>query len=255
MKSSSPLQYGILAVLILGLINGCSAFGVGGGGVPPAVQLQQAQQTLDALNAGSQDNAQDVESNSGQPNNNNPSDGNSSNTATPSRGVEIPTTTPTPTKGASRGVDTNGVRIIEFDNQGMAWEAGCWSIRQPMGEFGDGWYEDDHWFGANLDCEMAFDIPVGTTGTYDVFLVGTYAPDFGNLSLSFQQGIEKSDFMNISLYSPDIKPTDEISLGQWHFLVEDTNQFIVRLYGKADQSTNYNFGLDYLKLILVSSDP
>jgi hypothetical protein len=161
---------------------------------------------------------------------------------------------PTATSGLSRSNDLGDTRIIEFDNDGPLWDSNCNTLRQPMAEFGEGWLEDDHLFGAGLNCDLGFDLKISQSGIYEVILVATYAPDFGQLRLSFTRGSTDDFIFNISLYDPDVRPTGDIPLGQWHFDANEKNHFILVVYDKPDASLDYKFGLDYLKLVLVQPD-
>lgn len=152
------------------------------------------------------------------------------------------------------GETVSSTRIIDLDNDGPQWDNNCNAIRQPMGEFGDGWLEDDQLFGAGLNCDLGFDLQIAQSGTYDVYLSATYAPDFGLMHLTFQRGSQNDDIFNIALYDPTIRPTGEIPLGQWHFNADETNNLMLAVYDKQPESTDYKFGLDYLKLVLIDPD-
>lgn len=160
---------------------------------------------------------------------------------------------PTATNSVSRANNLGNTRTIEFDDVEPAWNTNCNYQRQPMSEFGTGWSQDDQLFGSDLGCELAFDLPISTSGLYDVFLAATYAPDFGQLKLSYI-GSFASDIINISLYDPSVRPTGEIPLGEWHFDANENTQLVLFVYDKPDASLGYKFGLDYLRLVLLQAD-
>ncbi|MDH3943654.1 MAG: hypothetical protein OEV06_06145 [Anaerolineae bacterium] len=206
-------------------------------------KLAAAQQTLDALNA-SVGGDSPAPTTIPQSNDNvDPSDGGTSSGSNDDLA--------TPTSAVSRSSDLNNITILELDDNAMAWQTNCYYIRQEMGEFGDGWNEDDHWFGSEMSCEMAFDLPIAVSGNYDIYLAATYAPDFGILQIQVYSGIETIGLSNISLYDPQIMPTGEIFLAKIYFTVGGTAQFVVYLNDKAPESTDYKFGLDYLKLVFI----
>ncbi|MFO7536477.1 MAG: hypothetical protein R6X32_00275 [Chloroflexota bacterium] len=152
------------------------------------------------------------------------------------------------------GESASSTRIIDLDNDGPLWDTNCNTLRQPMAEFGEGWLEEDHLFGAGLNCDLGFDLQIAQSGTYEVYLNATYAPDFGLMRLTFSRGSQDDHIFNIALYDPVVRPTGEIPLGQWYFNADETNHFILVLYDKQPESSDYKFGLDYLKLVLVDPD-
>lgn len=141
--------------------------------------------------------------------------------------------------------------VIEFDDQKPLWDE-CYSIRQDMNPFGgQPWREADHLFGAGLNCRMGFQISVFTSATYRLALYATYAPDFGILDLFIERGEDLQKIYVADLYDPQVRTTNQISLGDWELRSDQTVIFSLEVVGKNPSSSNYKIGLDFLALELI----
>ena len=231
----------MLTIMIALFLTACG----GSGAADQDQQLVYAQQTLDALNNAVENSPTDEQQ--AAPTDPPPTDPPPTNVLP----TDVPPTDP-PAPTATSAPE-NDPLLIELDDAGPAWNTDCDYLSQPMAGFGSGWNQDDHLFGSDFECEIAFDLPVSASGLYRVYLAATYAPDFGQLSLSFIGGIE-SDIVNISLYDPEVRPTGELDLGEWRFDATQNTQMVFFVYAKPEASQGYKFGLDYLKLELIEAD-
>lgn len=124
-------------------------------------------------------------------------------------------------------------------------------IRQDMAGFGPGWNGDAQLFWrppAPVETPIR-NYPflrlfprVSVAGTYKVSLAFTQAPDFGNVR-AFINGQPRGDLAG---YAPAVG-TAHIDLGEVA-LRAGTNEFLVTVIGKADQSSGFAVGLDCLKI-------
>jgi hypothetical protein len=121
-----------------------------------------------------------------------------------------------------------------------------------MTPFGEGlWNENDQLFGAGYhNCSLGFIFSSDQTGTYRVTLYATYAPDFGELAIALLIGgtPANTDAKFIDLYRPIVTPTGPMVLGNLPLVKGEEAEIIIIVSGKNQFSTDYKFGLDYLKL-------
>lgn len=117
--------------------------------------------------------------------------------------------------------------------------------RQLMTGFGTQWVQDDQVFvnsaapGSTID--LVLESRSATTGTLEI--VATTAPDFGNVQVRNDDGVIGS----MDLYSSDVIPRTfsfpmKIPLGQ--------SRVTLRVTGKSESSTGFNFGIDTVQLRL-----
>ena len=139
------------------------------------------------------------------------------------------------------------VLLLEFDDQ-APMEDTCESVRQDMSPFGgDQWREADQLFGGGLNCSVRFELYVPQTGTYKVTLYATYAPDFAKLQVYIGSNNNNTGSVtNISLYDPVVRPTGRIDFGNKELSTDSTYFINFIVFGKAESSSDYRFGLDYL---------
>ena len=86
-----------------------------------------------------------------------------------------------------------------------------------------------------------------TPGRYRVRVLGTAAPDFGIVQLSFVGVERKHDF---DLYSGRVAPSGSLELGEYDF---NATNYILRcaVIGKNPASLGHKFGIDAIDLIAV----
>lgn len=99
--------------------------------------------------------------------------------------------------------------------------------------------------GMNPGDSLVLSFPAPKTGRYEVFGRFLTARDYGihQLSINGTPAGSPRDF-----YSPDVKPTDEISLGTFD-LREGLNSLNITVVGANEKAQKaYMFGLDYLRL-------
>ena len=168
---------------------------------------------------------------------------------------------PDTSSGGDDGASSEGLEesvsdtfYIELDDAGPIWDNDCNTVIQQMDFFSSDWREDDQIFGGGFNCDLAFDLQITQSGTYEIFLVATYAPDFGILDMNLRHGAQDDFIYSIALFDPDVRPTEELPIGQWYLSTDDENLLALQVIGKQDASSDFNFGLDYIKLILISPD-
>ncbi|MDF2699623.1 MAG: hypothetical protein K0Q49_1179 [Haloplasmataceae bacterium] len=117
---------------------------------------------------------------------------------------------------------------------------------QDMTTFGTKWSNNLHlwWRGATVGDELKLYINVETTQTFTLKANLTTAGDYGNVQFYANNNVLGNV---IDTYSSGVSATGEITLGQAE-LQAGLNVITVKIVGKNSQSTNYMFGLDYLKV-------
>jgi len=140
--------------------------------------------------------------------------------------------------------------VLEFDNV-TPTEDTCHSSRQDMNSFGGNqWREGDQLFAYGYKCIISFKLPVPKTGIYKMELYATYAPDFGNLTVSVYSSTGLvGDLTKVYLYNSTVKPTGAINLGNKGLSVNDNYIINLVVTGRDSLATDYKFGIDYLTLI------
>lgn len=140
---------------------------------------------------------------------------------------------------------------FDFDNLGRPIGDTCNTSRQDMTSFGSGlWRENDQLFGAGTyNCSLAFYITTEDTGTYKFSLYATYAPDFGELALFFENDTSANSVYYLDLFRPIVEPTGPIDLGVRQMVGNVPIKLIIIVSGKNIASSGYKFGIDYLSWV------
>ena len=104
------------------------------------------------------------------------------------------------------------------------------------------------WDDAKPGDELVFTLPVKESGEYELRLRLTKAADYG----IFQMLLDGQKAGNpIDLYSSEMSPTEEISLGKFDLIAGD-HPLTIQIAGANEQADKkYMFGIDYMKLIPV----
>ncbi|MEM7317231.1 MAG: c-type cytochrome, partial [Planctomycetota bacterium] len=120
--------------------------------------------------------------------------------------------------------------------------------RQPTGQYKDRWSQSLHlwWIAEKTDQSLTVQLPVETTGAYEVFVGMTKAVDYGIVELAVNGRRVNQQF---DLFERDaVTATGPKSLGK-HTLKKGTNRLTVHMIGANPASIKkYMFGLDYIYL-------
>jgi D-arabinan exo alpha-(1,3)/(1,5)-arabinofuranosidase (non-reducing end) len=101
------------------------------------------------------------------------------------------------------------------------------------------------WTGAKPGDVLTIPFSAEAAGKHEVRAVFTTARDYGIVQLAVN---DKNAGEPMDCYTPDVKPTAELSLGV-HTLRKGDNELKVTITGKSDKAEpGYMFGLDYLLL-------
>ncbi|MBI1314950.1 c-type cytochrome [bacterium] len=125
---------------------------------------------------------------------------------------------------------------------------------QGMGGFkADRWSDAQLWWtGAKPGARLVLELPVKSSGQYEIFAVMTKARDYGIVQLSLDDAPlgKPIDLFN----SPDVITTGVVSLGTLE-LSGGNHQFGIQVTGaNPDAAKAYMFGLDYLYLARKAED-
>ena len=123
-------------------------------------------------------------------------------------------------------------------------------VRQEMAGFGTGWGGNAQLFWrpplpAGSKPNLLTEFVLSSTGTYDLMLYYTTAPDFGQ----FIVYIDGSNPTSLDGYGPRVA-LRQSSLGRYQ-LASGRHELAFEVTGKNQQSTNYVVGVDRLQLTLV----
>lgn len=115
---------------------------------------------------------------------------------------------------------------------------------------GGRWSEGSNfiWRNANPGDELVFTVPVHEAGKYELRLRLTKAADYGIFQMLLD-GQKTGD--PIDLYSSEMSPTEEISLGKFDLTAGDHPLTIQSAGVNEKAEKKYMFGIDYMKLVPV----
>ena len=126
---------------------------------------------------------------------------------------------------------------------------------QPMGNFKAGrWSGTSHlwWTGGKPGDRVILDVPVAASGKHEVFAILTKAPDYGTVSVTFDDGSAAGP---VDLYDPQVIQATPLSLGEFD-LTPGTHSLTLTITGINPKATPaYMAGLDCLYLIPRTEAP
>jgi hypothetical protein len=98
--------------------------------------------------------------------------------------------------------------------------------------------------GSTLGDWIEFVVPIQVTGTYEIEVWLTRAPDFGIVRVT----IDGVDVEDIDLYGPEVRATQGLSMGEFS-LTAGPHTVRFSVIGRAPQSTDTKIGIDTITLI------
>ena len=142
---------------------------------------------------------------------------------------------------------------IEGESMKIVGKSAGDARNQPMGGFPAArWSGNDHlwWTGQKVGAQLSLELSVPESGAYNVEVVLTRARDYGVVQLAV--GGKKLG-SPIDCFVPDrVDNTGVLQLGTVT-LEAGSHQLSVTTTGKHPKSSNFMFGLDYVRLIPISS--
>ena len=118
-----------------------------------------------------------------------------------------------------------------------------------MDQFKGKWTDNRQllWRAAKTGDALTLEIPVESSGTYEVRGKFTIAPDYAKFRFALA-GKTLNQGKTIDLYNKKIRPARLMSLGSGP-LTKGKHQFTVTVLGKNPSSSGFNFGLDEIQLV------
>lgn len=136
---------------------------------------------------------------------------------------------------------------IEAETLTVTDQQDCSAGSQSMRQFGGEMWSDQRQLFCQSEqggcVELAF--AVNETGTYNVRLLATAAPDYGQIAVSLDGMSIEATF---DLYSGRVCPAGSVDLGTIE-LAAGEHRLRIESVGKTDASTGYSFGIDTLDLL------
>jgi hypothetical protein len=109
------------------------------------------------------------------------------------------------------------------------------------------------WRAAKTGDGLTLEIPIETTGTYEIKGVFTLGPEYGKLKFTLD-GKPLNEGKPADLYDKDLKPAPLMSLGTLT-LDKGKHRFNAMIAGKNASSGGYCFGLDEIQLVPAAKKP
>jgi hypothetical protein len=118
-----------------------------------------------------------------------------------------------------------------------------------MDQFQGNWTDNRQlfWRAAKTGDALTLEMPVESSGTYEVRGKFTIAPDYAKFRFALD-GKTLNQGKTTDLYNKEVRPARLMSLGSVA-LTKGKHQFTVTVLGKNPSSSGFNFGLDEIQLV------